>query len=213
MQKTSFLFLLLLLGISLIGAYQALTGAPATAATARFLALSAFFLLCVSLMIGPLAVFQPEKFASLIEPRRAVGLAAFFFAALHIVVVISLYFGWDFASVLSFPQLVIAVPAAAILALLALTSCDYAVEKMGMAKWKTLQYLVYPSFILLFIHFMLKSNGLFAKQGAALSLNFSEAALLLFALATIALQVAGFYVRVKRKNAAVFSSEKGKEEG
>ncbi|MFA6489179.1 MAG: ferric reductase-like transmembrane domain-containing protein [Candidatus Micrarchaeia archaeon] len=202
MQKPSFLFLLLAIGIALLGAYQGAADTSSHTAIIRFLALSAFFLLSVSLMIGPLAVLQPSTFAQLIEFRRAVGLAAAAFAALHALLVLALYFGWDFALALSPMPHLIALPALFILAALALTSCDYAVQKLGMGKWKTLHYFVYPAFVLILAHFILKSNGLMAKQGVAAGSNISEASLILLAGATLALQFGGFFVRRKRKAAA-----------
>lgn len=201
MQKPSFLFLLLAIGIALLGAYQATTDASAQTAIIRFLALSAFFLLSVSLMIGPLAVLRPHAFAPLIEPRRSIGLAAFAFAALHAILVMALYFGWDFAGAFSYQPNLVALPAILMLSALALTSCDYAVQKLGMGKWKTLQYFAYPAFVLTLAHFILKSNGLAAKQGVAAGSNLAEASLILLAGATLALQFAGFYVRCRRKAA------------
>ena len=199
MHKQSFLFLLLLLGVALLGAYHALSGDSATVLAVRFLALSAFFLLCVSLMIGPLAVFWPHQFASLIEPRRAIGLAAFLFGALHILLTMSLYFNWNIGAAVSFLPNSIAAPAAVILLAVALTSCDFAVSRLGMAKWKSIQRLVYAAFVLLLAHFLLKSNGLFAKGDKIVPLNLAEAALLLLAAITIVLQIAGFYTRTTRK--------------
>lgn len=199
MHKPSFLFLLLLLGVALLGAYHALSGAPAATLAIRFLALSALFLLCVSLMIGPLAVFWPHQFSSLIEPRRAIGLAAFAFAALHLLLVLSLYFNWDIGTAVSFLPNAVAVPAAVILLAATLTSCDFAVSRLGLAKWKSIQRFVYAAFVLLLAHFLLKSNGLFAKGDKPVPLNLAEAALLLLAAATIALQIAGFYTRMTRK--------------
>ena len=202
MHKTSFLFLLLLTGVALIGAYHALSGDSATVLTVRFLALSAFFLLCVSLMIGPLAVFWPQQFAALIEPRRAVGLAAFLFAALHVLLTMSLYFSWDIGAAASLLPIAVAVPAAVILLAAALTSCDFAVKKLGMARWKSIQRLVYLAFALILAHFILQSNGLLAKGGKAVPLNLAEAALVLLGAATIALQIAGFYTQMKRRSDA-----------
>lgn len=201
MQKPSFLFLLLALGIALLGAYQGTVDASAQTAIVRFLALSAFFLLSVSLMIGPLAVLQPSTFAPLIESRRAVGLAAFAFSALHVILVLALYFNWDFSSIFSYQPNLIALPAILILSALALTSCDYAVQKLGMGKWTTIQRFVYPAFVLVLAHFILKSNGLLAKQGAAAGSNISEASLILLAGIALALQFAGFYTRRKRQAA------------
>ncbi len=212
MQKTSFLFLLVVLGVSLLAAYQAFTDVPSSQGTIRFLALSAFFLLCVTLAIGPLAVLAPQQFAPLIEPRRSIGLAAFIFALLHAILVVALYFSWDFATAFSFQSNLIAIPAFAILVALALTSCDFAVQKMGMVKWKLLQYFAYPAFVLIAIHFALKANGLVAKQGLAQNLNLAEVSLAILAVITVILQLAGFYLRKKRAQSQAASVSERKQE-
>lgn len=203
MQKSSFLFLLILTAVSLLGAYHALVPEPSAAtAIIRFLALAAFFLLCVSLLIGPLVVFWPQKFVQLIEPRRAVGIAAFVFCSLHVFLAASLYFSWDIGAMVAFLPLVIAIPAYIIMLALALTACDFAVNTLGMAKWKTIQRFAYLAFVLLFVHFLLQSTGLYAKNGKPATLNFAELALLALGIATVAFQIAGFVTFRKRQAAS-----------
>ncbi len=204
MQKSSFLFLLIIAGVALIGAYQALVPVQAGVPQAiiRFLALSAFFLLCVSLLIGPLAVLWPQKFVSLIEPRRAVGIAAFVFGTLHVFLAISIYFDWDIGAILTFMPLVIAIPAFFIMLALTLTACDFAVKKLGMANWKTIQRFAYLAFILLFAHFLLQATGLYSKDGKPVTLNIAELALVLLGIATIILQIVGFVTFRKRQAAS-----------
>ncbi len=198
MQKTSFLFLLILLGVALIGAYHALFPLlPAATIFGRFFALSALFILCVSLIIGPLAVIN-SKYASLIEPRRAVGIAAFVFVAIHVLLELDFAFGFNFSTVLGYFPMQLAVPAAVILLAMALTSSDWAVKKMGMGKWKTLQMFVYPAFLLIAGHFVLSANGLFVKTQAGTFVNLAEAAVLALCGVTVLMQVYGFYLRKKR---------------
>jgi len=193
MQKSSFLYLLLICGIALLAAYHAFSQDLAPTVIVRLLALSAYFLLCVSLIIGPLVVFN-LSLAPLIEPRRAVGLAAFVFAALHLLLVVGLYFNWQvLESVSGFPNLV-AVPAAAILAALALTSSDWATAKMGLATWKLLHRLVYVAFVLITAHFVLLARGLSFSH-----LNLAEASLLALGAITVILQVAGFMKKREKK--------------
>ena len=188
----------------MLAANQAFSALPAQRAVVQFLGLSSFFLLCVSLIVGPLAVLKPAMFAQLIEPRKAVGIAAFVFTALHALFVLSLYFKWDLASVFAFFPLVIALPAFVILLALALTSSDWATKKLGMANWKLLHRFVYIAFALSMWHFVLQANGLFSNPlipGMVAFSNLAEIALLLLGLATIALQAAGFYVYGKRRAA------------
>ena len=210
MQKSSFLFLLILAAVALLGAYQAAIPQPlASSAIVRFLALSAFFLVCVSLIIGPLAVLQPQKFAQL---RRAPGALSgsrhsFLPGLLHVLLVLSLYFNWSFGDVLSLTPLVIAIPAYVVLLALALTSSDFAVNRLGMAKWRMLHAFIYPAFILVFAHFLLQATGLYAKPGLPAYLNLAEAALLLLGIATIILQIAGFLTIRTRKAAAAANAQ------
>ncbi|MEM2138136.1 MAG: ferric reductase-like transmembrane domain-containing protein [Candidatus Anstonellaceae archaeon] len=204
MQKQSFLFLLILVGMALLAVYQAFVPAPGGApqVAIRFLGLVGFFLLCVSLIIGPLAVLWPQKFAQLIEPRRAVGVSAFIFSALHFSLVLSLYFKFDFGSILSLLPLAIALPPYIIMLAMALTSNDWATNKLGMAKWKMLHRLVYVTFALTFAHFVLSANSLFPKEGSQAPINLAEVALLLLGGVVIVLQIAGFLTFRKRQSAS-----------
>jgi len=200
MQKSSMLFLAILAGLALLGAYQAFVPAPFPATAAiRFLGLGAFFLLCVSLIIGPLAVLRPSQFASLVEPRRAIGLAAFAFLLLHYLLVASLYFKFDFSKIIALPPLAIALPALALFFIVALTSFDWAVSKLGMNRWKAIQRLTYIAFVLVFAHFILKANGLLSQDGKPLQPNLAEIALVFLGAATILLQVFAFFEYRKRK--------------
>jgi len=147
----------------------------------------------VSLILGPLAVID-SKYASLIEPRRAVGLAAFFFAVFHITLVSGIYFSWQPLAALAFLPNIVAVPAAFVLLLAAITASDFAVQKMGMKTWKTVQRLVYIGFAFVLAHVLLVTNG-------AGSLGPLQICLLALAVAAIALQFYGFYLMRKRKGA------------
>ena len=204
MQKNSFLTLIILLGVALIAANYAFSTDGAGRAAIRFMADSAFFLFSVSLIMGPLAVINP-KYASLIEPRRAVGLSAFFFAAFHIVLVSGIYFNWQPLNALAFLPNIVAVPAAFVLLITALTASDFAVQKLGMATWKTVQRLVYIRFAFLLAHVLLVTNG-------AGSLGTLQLALLALAVAAIALQFYGFYLWRKRASGSTGALESAEKE-
>ncbi len=194
MNKTSQFFLFLIIAISFIGAYNFPRADNAVSAGTRFLALSGFFLMSVSLSIGPLAIISPRNFAALIEPRRAVGIASFFMVALHVLLSFGYQFEWDFSFFLKNFPMQVGTIAFVLMVPLAITSADWATRKIGQAFWKNLQRLTYPAFAFSLWHFVFKANGLSLK-----SPNFSEFAVVLFALATIALQVAGFSIVRKRK--------------
>jgi len=192
MQKSSVLFLLLIIGISLIGVGQSLSPSQFATAFGRFFALSGFFLLCVSLIIGPLAAIWPMEYVQLIKPRRAVGIAAFVFVALHLFLAITFMFGGQILQALDFN--LVAVPATLILLILTLTSSDFAIRSLGPVGWKRVQQFNYLAFIFSFVHFIQSATGLF-KNG---SLNLSELALVLLGVVVVILQIAGFMARKRR---------------
>lgn len=196
MNRQSEMWLIALAGIAALTYYNSLMDVPSMMALARALGLSGFYLLCLSLIIGPLYTIWPKEFGQIVEPRRALGIAAFIFIVLHYFIVISSYFNYDFSMVISETGLVIAVPALLIFLAMTLTSNNWAVGKMG-KHWKTLQRLVYIAFILSLAHFVLKANGL--NPGAKTGLNLAEAALLVLAAATIVLQIAGFMKKSSAK--------------
>jgi|WetSurMetagenome_2_1015567.scaffolds.fasta_scaffold55722_3 DMSO/TMAO reductase YedYZ heme-binding membrane subunit len=198
MQKSSWLFLLLICAVALLGAYQALFPIPASTSYIRFFALSAYLLLCVSLMIGPLTVLYPQTFAQTVEPRRAVGIACFVFAILHGILVIWLKWDWGLAPLLVSLGSLATIPATLILLALTLTSSDYAIKKMGPALWKNVQRFNYLAFAFSSVHFILLANGLFVQVNGKTFVNIAEVALLLLGIATIGLQLAGFFSRRKR---------------
>ena len=200
MQKGSFLFLLILCAVALLGLYHAASPLPGHIIFTRFFALSAYFLLCMSLVIGPLIILRPAVFGQLAEPRRAIGIACFVFVLLHILVLLALRYNWGIRQILNGDPLV-SIPAALLLLALTLTSSDYAVKKLGPSLWKNVQRFNYLAFILVSVHFITKATGLpFISSGK--SLNLAESALLILGLMTVGLQIAGFIARRKRMKAA-----------
>lgn len=194
MNKASQLFLFLIIALSFLGTYNFLRTENAISAGTRFLALSGFFLMSVSLAIGPLAILSPKDFAPLIEPRRAVGIASFFLVFLHVFLSFGYQFGWNFSFLLINLPMQVGTIAFVLMVPLAITSADWATRRMGPVFWKNLQRLTYPAFAFSFWHFAFKGNGLSLENP-----NFAEFSVILFALATIALQVAGFSIVRKRK--------------
>ncbi|VVC04531.1 Sulfoxide reductase heme-binding subunit YedZ [Candidatus Bilamarchaeum dharawalense] len=215
MQKISFLFLLLILGIALIGVYQSMFPVPTVTAYDRFFALSSFFLLCISLIIGPLVTIWPKEYAQLIEPRRAVGITTFIFIVLHFFLAMTSVFNWQLNVILASVPSLVAVLATVILLILTLTSSDFAVKVLGPVWWKRIQQFNYLAFILSFVHFVLRANGLFTPIGTKVFVNLSEVALVLLGVATVGLQIAGFVTRknrekiLKEKSAQTLSTDHG----
>jgi len=195
MNKGSFLFLLILIMLAAIGTYQALFPLPTSMAFDQFFALSAFLLICVSLMIGPLATIWPKSFAVLIEPRRAVGIAAFVFALVHVSITFIIMLGGKWGMLVSSLSNELGVLAGILLFILAVTSSDYAIKTLGPGLWKNVQRFNYLIFILVFAHFILKSIIVSATASGQTFINLADVFMLFMAAATVVLQVAGFITR------------------
>lgn len=203
MNKVSAFFLVLLGAIALLAFYQAFFPMPASITIIRFSGLVGFFLLCIATIIGPLSVFWPKAYIQLVEPRRAVGIAAFAFMLAHVLLTVIITYGFDFASIFSDISLAIAMPAFLIFLAMALTSSDWATRTLGSLNWKRLQQLVYIAFLLTFAHFLLKVQTLVVQTISGVTVyNVAQLSLIALGIITIALQLAGAYVRMKRKSSA-----------
>lgn len=202
MQKGSLLFWIIMIGIVSIASYESFFSLSTSTIFIRTLGLVAFFLLSMSLMIGPLATISPTIFGGWIEPRRAVGLSAFAFMVGHFFLVFVHQFGGDFSYVLANVNYAIAIPAMIIFALLSLTSSDAALRKLGFNNWKTIQRLTYVGFVFSLIHYYLSQNGVivFLTSGKAF-FNLAEAGVWVLAVSAILLQVVGFFVKRAKKSA------------
>ena len=161
MNKTSFLFLLTLIAFAAINYFYGNT---------TILGIFGFLLICLSLILGPVSMIFNIH---LIEPRRAVGIAAFVFVLFHFIGRIEL--------ITTVP---ITIPTVAILVILTLTSSDYAIKILGPVLWKNIQRLTYLVFIFSAIHFLNFSNY-----------NPVELFVSGVVILTIILQVIGFFVR------------------
>jgi sulfoxide reductase heme-binding subunit YedZ len=86
--------------------------------------------------------------------RRWIGIYTFVFAAIHVFLVYNFFFGWDINRLLNHPNrlyLSMGTIALIIFALMAATSNNYSVKKLG-KNWKRLHLLIYPALILILIH-------------------------------------------------------------
>jgi len=125
----------------------------------RELGLLALQLLIAGLFITPLR----QMFGlNLIKFRRAIGLIAFFYVFLHLLVWLVLDVGilsqiW--ADILKRPYVTVGMAAFALLIPLAATSTDWAVRRMGGPAWRRLHKLVYASSLLGGLHFVMLSKG------------------------------------------------------
>lgn len=136
--------------------------------------------LIISLMLTPLMMLFPKSRAMrwLTKRRRAIGVAAFFYGALHLVAY-ALHEG-SLAKILAdlpHPAILAGWIALAVFVPLAVTSNDSALRAMGTA-WKKLQRFAYLAGVAVLAHWLLISH----EGGAALVQFAPLAALTLYRL-------------------------------
>jgi DMSO/TMAO reductase YedYZ heme-binding membrane subunit len=199
MSKTfevfSFIFIFLLVALVFLVFIEPKS---TTKSAIKFFGLFSFFLLCLSLLFGPLAVIWPNRFLKLLELRKTVGVAAFIVVLGHFFLTMQNYFSWDIFLAASAPGVFGGMVSFFILFILAISSLDFFYKTLGSKIWKTIHYFNYIAFVFAFIHFLLKASG--PKQ--ILNYNYLEFFLILLGLLTIILQICGFYIRFKRKQNA-----------
>ena len=104
--------------------------------------------------------------------RRAVGLYAFMYVCLHLLVFFGLDYAFNIAQIWSLVTgkvyLLVGVLGVLLLIPLAVTSFDYFIRKMG-KDWKRLHWLVYPAVVISILHYGLAQKGdLFTLRGNVL---------------------------------------------
>ena len=96
--------------------------------------------------------------------KRVVGLSAFFFAALHLAIWVSLDLGFSWGTALSEVAkrtfLLVGMGAFVLLVPLALTSFNAAIRALDGVRWRRLHLLVYPAAVLALIHFAMGAKVL-----------------------------------------------------
>ena len=122
----------------------------------RLLGLWALRFLIITLAITPLRRLGGP---SLIRYRRALGLLAFYYAALHLTVYMVLDQGLDFAAIwadiVKRPYITVGVFAFVMLVPLAVTSNNAMIRRLGGATWQRLHRLVYVATAAAAIHFVM----------------------------------------------------------
>ena len=121
----------------------------------RLLGLWALRFIILSLAITPLRRLGGP---SLIRYRRAIGLLAFYYAALHLTVYLVLDQGLDFraiwADIVKRPYITVGMLAITMLVPLAITSNNAMIRRLGAAAWQRLHRLVYVAAAAAAIHFL-----------------------------------------------------------
>ena len=120
-----------------------------------YLGHSALSLLLVTLCLSPLQ--RLRRWRGWLLVRRQLGLWAFSYACLHMLVFVGLMIEWDAAlfgaELERRPYVLIGSLALIGLLMLALTSNRYSMRRLGV-RWKSLHRLVYPILILVLLHYL-----------------------------------------------------------
>jgi sulfoxide reductase heme-binding subunit YedZ len=115
--------------------------------------------LILSLFVTPMR--RIARYALLVDVRRMIGVAAFLYIALHLILYIADE-AYDMATVGSEIvlrlYLTIGFTAWVGLAVLAITSNDYLVRRLGGMRWRNLHRLVYPVAVLGMLHYFMQSK-------------------------------------------------------
>jgi methionine sulfoxide reductase heme-binding subunit len=124
----------------------------------------ALILLLLSLACTPVYTFT--RFAPLLNLRRPLGLYAFLYASIHLLLFIGVDYGFDFRLILldvsDKRYIFVGLAAFLILLALAVTSIRWFVKRMG-KKWKQLHRLVYLAGLLVVVHFAWVVKGDFTQ--------------------------------------------------
>ena len=127
----------------------------------------AIYWLVAALAVTPLYTLTGMR--DLPNRRRAVGLYAFMYVCLHLLIFFGLDYGFNWPQLWSLVigkvYLLVGVLAVLMIIPLAVTSFDYFIRKMG-KDWKRLHWLVYPVVVVSILHYGLAQKGdLFTLRG------------------------------------------------
>lgn len=137
-------------------------GFEPVAATHHFLGQTALRILLISLAVTPFR--DITRWAPILQVRRRIGLAAFWYALLHLLA----YFGADlffslsalWEDIVERTYITFGMAALILLAPLAVTSFNSMIRRLGAQRWKRLHMLVYPLAILAVTHHFFAEKGL-----------------------------------------------------
>ncbi|GAA0578267.1 sulfite oxidase heme-binding subunit YedZ [Caenispirillum bisanense] len=154
----------LLLRLGGLGLWGSL-GANPVEAMVRFSGDWALRMLLVALAVTPLRLLTGLGW--LARLRRMLGLFAFFYAALHLLLYAGLDQGFDlgriWADVVKRTYITVGMAAFVVLAALAATSPKAMVRRLGGARWQALHRLVYPAAVLAVAHHALMVKADYAQ--------------------------------------------------
>ncbi|MFA6064238.1 MAG: ferric reductase-like transmembrane domain-containing protein [archaeon] len=204
-KKTWFAIIFVL---ALLLIYSFLFPLPPQTILIRYFALAGFFLLCVTLLIGPTFVCVGNICGPLIKHRRRIGVLSFVFVAIHFFLVLIYSYNLNLTPIFTSIWIFIAAPALIILFILAITSVNKVIQVFGFSSWKLLQRLVYVAFILSFLHFIFNIHDAFLPlQNGSTFVNIAEVFLILLGICTILFQVLGFLKKISSVKSVFTSKE------
>lgn len=127
----------------------------------------AIYWMVATLAVTPLYTLTGLR--NLPNRRRAIGLYAFLYTCLHLLVFFGLDYAFNLVEIWSLVTgkvyLLVGVLAVLLLIPLAVTSFDYFIRTMG-RNWKRLHWLVYPAVVVSILHYALAQKGnLFTLRG------------------------------------------------
>ena len=128
-----------------------------TSATVRAAAFSGVMFLSFALTASLLFKWYP-RWAQYWYVRRALGVTGFLFVLVHAWLVLDEGLHWQFGLIFAEPNpfinpIIFGMVALMLLTIVALVSADFAVARLG-RKWKTIQRLVYPMYLLIVAHYL-----------------------------------------------------------
>lgn len=129
--------------------------------THRYLGEIAIRILLITLAVSP--VRDITGWAPIVLIRRRVGLAAFFYALLHIVAYLWLDLAWSLVKlwedVVLRTYITFGMAAFALMLPLALTSTNGMIRRLGRETWDRLHWLIYPLAVLAVLHHYFMEKG------------------------------------------------------
>lgn len=130
-------------------------GANPIEAVTRDTGLWALRFIMVTLLISPLR--QMTGVNALVRFRRMLGLFAFFYACMHMLLYLGLdqFFDWQeiWLDIIKRPFITVGFVSFVLLIPLTVTSTDRMIKRLGGRRWKKLHYLIYLILVLSCVHF------------------------------------------------------------
>jgi sulfoxide reductase heme-binding subunit YedZ len=121
----------------------------------HFTGKTAIIILLITLAVTPIR--RITRWNGIIKVRRLIGLFAFFYALVHFLIFLTFDLEWNFGQlareVVERPWITVGFTALVLLAILAITSPQVMVRKLG-KKWTTLHRLIYFAAGLAVLHFI-----------------------------------------------------------